>query len=126
MSDDTHVGKIGEQIATRFLLGKGYEILASNYRKNHGEIDFIAKDLDIIVFVEVKTISHIKIDDVTRETYRPEFNVDKRKIELISRTAQLYMIENSLKCDWRIDLVAVELQKNQNRAKVRHLKSIHL
>lgn len=51
------LGKEGEDAAVAFLSGKGYAIIEKNYRTPFGEIDIIAKDLNTIVFVEVKTRS---------------------------------------------------------------------
>jgi putative endonuclease len=47
-------GKIGEDIAVKFLSRKGYKILKRNYRYGHGEIDIIAMDKDVLIFVEVR------------------------------------------------------------------------
>ena len=48
------IGKDGEEIAAKFLLDKGYNILEKNYYTRFGEIDLIASKNDILVFVEVK------------------------------------------------------------------------
>jgi Holliday junction resolvase-like predicted endonuclease len=50
-------GDIGEKIAGRFLVSKGFEIVDWNYLKPWGEIDIIAKKKEKIHFVEVKTVS---------------------------------------------------------------------
>jgi putative endonuclease len=50
-------GKEGEEIATKYLESKGYQILARNYRMGHQEIDIIAQVQGIYVFVEVKSRS---------------------------------------------------------------------
>lgn len=42
-------------MATEFLTKLNYIILARRYRAQHGEIDIIALDRDVYVFVEVKT-----------------------------------------------------------------------
>jgi putative endonuclease len=47
-------GKRGEQVAARHLKRCGYLILARNYRAAGGEIDLVALDGSILVFVEVK------------------------------------------------------------------------
>ena len=47
-------GILGESIALRYLVGKGYEVVERNYRTRHGEIDLILRDADALVFVEVK------------------------------------------------------------------------
>jgi putative endonuclease len=48
-------GKQGEQLAEQFLKKKGYKIVERNYRCTNGEVDLIALDRRVIVFVEVKT-----------------------------------------------------------------------
>lgn len=49
------LGRTGEQAAARFLKKNGCKILETNFRNLFGEIDIIATDRDVIVFVEVKT-----------------------------------------------------------------------
>lgn len=48
-------GKLGEEIACRYLMSLGYEILLRNYHKSYSEIDIVAAIDNIIVVVEVKT-----------------------------------------------------------------------
>ncbi|MBT5549063.1 MAG: YraN family protein [Nitrospina sp.] len=47
-------GREGESAALRFLKKKGYRILEKNFRSKVGEIDIIAEQDGVIVFVEVK------------------------------------------------------------------------
>ncbi|MGA7144837.1 MAG: YraN family protein, partial [Desulfobacterales bacterium] len=47
-------GKESESLAARHLKKNGYKILAQNYRNELGEIDIIAKEKGVLVFVEVK------------------------------------------------------------------------
>ncbi len=51
------LGKEGERIAERYLKRKGYKLVERNYRCPVGEMDLIALDRRVIVFVEVKTRS---------------------------------------------------------------------
>src|SRR5262249_23448462 len=48
------VGQRWERLARRRLEAEGYEILEANYRAPGGEIDFVARDRDVLCFVEVK------------------------------------------------------------------------
>jgi putative endonuclease len=48
-------GKQGEAAVCRYLVERGYTILARNYRLRGGEIDIIAKNEEFLAFVEVKT-----------------------------------------------------------------------
>ena len=56
MENCSHIrGVLGEVRAEQLLCGKGYEILARNYKAPGAKIDLIARDGRCIVFVEVKT-----------------------------------------------------------------------
>lgn len=49
------LGKQGEGLAVGFLKKRGFEILHENYRCRLGEIDIIAREGDVLAFIEVKT-----------------------------------------------------------------------
>ena len=49
------LGSLGESLARRHLQARGLEILESNYRTRHGELDLVAADERFLVFCEVKT-----------------------------------------------------------------------
>ena len=48
------LGKLGESLACGELSRRGYAILATRYRTRFGELDIIADDHGVLVFVEVK------------------------------------------------------------------------
>lgn len=55
MSDSARTrGVEAEQAAARFLEGQGLAIVARNYRTRFGEVDLIARDGPVLVFVEVR------------------------------------------------------------------------
>jgi putative endonuclease len=56
--DRISLGKSGEDIACRELERRGYAIVARGYRTRFGEIDIIARDGPVVVFVEVKARTH--------------------------------------------------------------------
>jgi len=72
------LGARGEQAAAEFLERLGYEILERNWRSRLGEIDLVARDDDIMVFVEVK----LRFD-----IYDPLEAVDARKRHKLSQLA---------------------------------------
>ena len=76
MATHNDTGKKGEELAKSFLIEKGYEILASNYRYKKAEIDLIAKKENILAIIEVKTRTSIDYG-------APESFVNNKKIKLI-------------------------------------------
>jgi len=55
-TDPRHVlGRLGERLAAEHLERRGCAIVGRNHRTRYGEIDLIAMDGDVLVFVEVKT-----------------------------------------------------------------------
>jgi putative endonuclease len=73
------LGRAGEKRAVAFLKDKGFTILETNFKTHIGEIDIIAKDNDVIVFVEVKTRSSdafgLPSEAVTRKKQEKYFMV---------------------------------------------------
>jgi putative endonuclease len=94
------VGQWGEGTAVAYLSQRGYEILARNMRTPYGEIDIIAKQGDVTIFVEVKTLT-------SSRNFFPEQNVTARKREHMLACAEHYAAENEID-HWQIDVVAVE------------------
>ena len=99
----THLlqGRKGERIACRFLMRQGFDILTRRYQKGHGEIDIIAFEDEVLVFVEVKTRS-------TRKFGEPWEFVDWKKRHILRRTAESFIAENDLgRYPYRFDIVSV-------------------
>ena len=96
------LGAWGESVAAHHLEAKGYQVVARNWRCRHGEIDLVARTGSEWVFVEVKTRRG-------REMGSPEEALTPYKSKKLMQLAQIYLAEHDLDVDWRIDLVAVEL-----------------
>ena len=108
------VGQWGEETAAEYLGQRGYHILARNARTPYGEIDIIAKQGDITIFVEVKTLTSSK-------NFFPEQNVTTRKREHMLACAEHYAAENAID-HWQIDVIAVE-GKQGLESKVTHFEN---
>lgn len=78
------IGRKGEDIACRFLEGKGHKILERNFRSGHLEIDIISQDSLGIHFVEVKT-RRLNIQSP------PQENVDRIKQQKITKAAMKFL-----------------------------------
>lgn len=110
------VGETGEALAAKFLLKKGFRLVAANFKvpigRNirgaivTGEIDLIAFDENVLCFIEVKTRSS---DDFAS----PLAAVDLRKQRQIIRTAKVYrQIFHLTKINFRYDAISIILRKN--------------
>jgi len=54
-TDDRHKrGLAGEEQAIQYLLSRGWHILAHRFRVGHKEIDLVARQGNLVAFVEVK------------------------------------------------------------------------
>ena len=79
------VGKWGEDRACSLLRGKGYRILSRRIRiGNRDEIDIVARDKNVLIFVEVKTRK-------TEDFGQPLSAVDRKKRHALSRAAARYL-----------------------------------
>jgi len=97
-----NTGKRGEVIARSYLKKQGYRIIEKNYNTRIGEIDIVAIDKDYICFIEVRSINTGRFD-------APEYTIDRRKQNQISKAALMYIKRNGLEDrNCRFDVVCVE------------------
>ncbi|HET7009770.1 MAG TPA: YraN family protein [Anaerolineales bacterium] len=111
------VGQLGEQRARRLLERAGLRILETNWRCPEGEIDLIAADGDVVVFVEVKT---------RRGTLfgQPEDSLTRDKRRRLQRAAVAYLQSvDRLDAAWRIDVVTVRGDPRRG-ARLEHLVDV--
>ncbi len=101
--DRSQLGKRGEEAACRFLRKNKYKIVERGYRSPHGEIDIIAYDRKVLVFVEVKTRR-------STEFGLPEESVNWRKQQRMRKISQHYLYRHKLQgVDCRYDVVSIDL-----------------
>lgn len=123
------IGGIGEDIAVRFLVKRGFKIVERNYLKKFGEIDIVCRKDGKVHFVEVKTVSRetVSSHDVSRETrdeHRPEDNVHPQKLKRIGRTIEVYLNEKDIDDDWEFHVVSIVLDNVRKIANVRFLRDL--
>lgn len=114
MARHNETGKIGEELAVQFLQTKAYQILEQNWRYSRAEIDIIAKDGDVLVFIEVKTRS-------TDAFGKPEAFVTPKKKQFLQTAANVYMEEIGHDWEIRFDIISILLHPTRP-AEVTHFE----
>lgn len=100
------LGAEGERIAASVLEQLGYEVVARNWTCPYGEVDIIALDDDVIVFVEVKTRVVAAGASVLQA---PELAVDERKQARYERMARWYLGACLREGPLRFDIMALSV-----------------
>lgn len=117
--DRKQLGRWGESMAARKLESLGLRLVERNWRCLHGEIDLVAREADTLVFVEVKTRRG-------RGTGAPEEALTPLKTRKLLQLGQLYLAEHNLDVDWRVDMVAVELDPRGKLLRCEHIPNVVL
>lgn len=129
MTQKTDTGKLGEDIACKYLVRKGYKIIERNHRQTWGEIDIIALDpKNTLTLVEVKTVTG------DEPNISAEDQMSGAKMEKFKRTSYLYansyLRNKEGDNGWRLDLIAINLNGNpstssgQVRCRLKHYENI--
>ena len=113
MADHNELGKLGEEMAVGFLQKAGYNIVETNFVFQKAEIDIIAQKGNILAVVEVKTRSSLDFGN-------PEDFVNPKKIKLLVKAMDEYVISNDLDFNVRFDIISV--YKNGKDFIIEHLE----
>lgn len=97
------LGRMGEEIAVRYLGRLGWTILARNVTSSSGELDIVARDGRELVVVEVRTRSEGWMQ-------RGEESVGPRKLGRLVREGSRYVDNSGWTGPWRIDIVSVTVR----------------
>ena len=92
-------GEEAEERACELLRAEGYEIVARNWHCRHGEIDIVARDGGVLVFVEVKSRAGAGFGG-------PEGAVDWRKQQRLTATVRAFLAMAPTDLPMRFDVVA--------------------
>ena len=110
-------GTLGEDLAAQYLERAGLTIVERNYRCKAGEIDVVAQDRGELVFAEVRTRTGTAFGT-------PEESITARKRRKMAECALSYLAERSAHGrTWRVDLVAIELDRGRV-VRVDHYKHV--
>lgn len=110
------LGIHGERAAREYLSYHDFRIVERGYRFGRGEIDIIAYEEDVLVFVEVKTRDSSACSS-------PEESVTPEKQRQIRRIAEAYLFHRRLediKC--RFDVLAIRFERGSGEYRIRHYR----
>jgi putative endonuclease len=108
------LGERGERLASRYLKRQGMRVLLRGYRTEQGEIDLIARDGDILVFVEVKARRKgVPAEAVTEEKQRRLTNV----------SMQFLRRYNLLEVRSRFDVIAIVWPDDRTPPQIEHFRN---
>lgn len=105
MAHHNTTGALGEQMALKYLVEKGYVILHQNWRYSHWEVDVIASLEETLHFIEVKTRR-------TKKFGYPEEDVTKKKLTNLINASEEFLYVYP---EWKriqLDILSITLQKN--------------
>lgn len=113
--DNRLTGKIGEELAQKYLVEQGYKILETNkHFSRFCEIDILALDKNTLVAVEVKTRRTIRFGT-------PEEAITKTKYQNIKNGLYMYLQQNPNFKKFRIDVISIVFEPE---TEIKHLKNI--
>ena len=112
-----NIGQQGELLAQKYLQHQQYVILQKNFRCKFGELDIIAKDHHIVVFVEVRT--------KTSTVYGPAYNsVTPSKQKQVKRVALFYISKyNLVNTQFRFDVIGITLDPQTGHHHLEHIQN---
>ena len=121
MARPTNVGNAGESFVAGRLERNGYRVIDRNWRIRGGELDIVALDGDVLVFVEVKVRTGDRVN-IAEEA------VDARKLGRLLRAAEMYVEAHPEHLDrlWRVDLIAVTLSPDGFVRRYNHVENLTL
>jgi putative endonuclease len=114
--DRRGLGQRGEELAARHLAASGYEMVARNWRCEAGEVDLVVKEGECLVFVEVRTRRG-------RSMGSPEESITAAKQARLVDLGEAYVQAHDWEGDWRIDVVAVEMERGGRLLRVDHYEN---
>lgn len=129
MAEHNKIGKIGEEIATKYLLNKEFNIIERNYLCKIGEIDIISYESNSLMFVEVKSKKVKSFSDVKDLCYKPEDNMSYKKKLRMKRAIRHYLSFHKIdeyQTNIEVILIVVFIEEINKKAKIKLYRNIIL
>ncbi|MBF1488200.1 YraN family protein [Prevotella pallens] len=117
MALHNETGKWGEQIACEYLMREGYRIVERDWKYGQRDIDIVAIENDVYIFVEVKTRRNEQFANA-------DTAVTPQKIRSISIAANAYIKGHCLNREIRFDIITIV--GVPDKYEIRHVKDAFL
>ncbi len=112
------IGYFGEKLAQNYLKRKGYKIIEANVKTSYKEIDIIARQKDMLVFVEVKTRT-------SQSFGKANEGIGYYKLQNLKKAITYYLSRNDkFNQNFRLDLIAIDINRYTKTAYLKHYKEI--
>jgi putative endonuclease len=110
-------GYAGERLAMAHLLQSGWRIEAHRFRLGHHDVDLVARQGNLVAFIEVKTRRSLRFGC-------PEESLPPRKLAVLTRLAELWRVRFGYPSDrYRFDVIAVQVEGGSSTSpQLRHIE----
>ncbi len=122
-------GNKGEDLASKFLEGKGFIVADRNYLKKWGELDIIAIKDKKLHFFEVKSVAVLSLAAIdVGNTHRPEDNVHGLKVRSIRRMIETYIEDKKISIDteFQFHVLCVYMEARTGKGAVKWIENVIL
>jgi len=111
------IGRLGEEIAKKYLQANRYAIIEQNYRTKRAEIDLVALYKGILIFIEVRTKRGERFGI-------PEESLNRKKRIKLTGNAKAYVVKKKWQKTYRIDTICIVLDNNYRLKRLNHHQNI--
>ncbi len=114
---NSKLGARGEALAVLHLVDAGMEVVDRNWRSRYGELDVVARDGDVLVFVEVKTRSGLGYGTPAESvTYSKQLRIRRLALQWLEERGSPWV-------RLRFDVVAIVMTRDGDPV-VSHLRGV--
>ena len=117
VTPNNELGTWGEEQAADFLIHNGYTILERDWKSGHRDIDIIATNGQVVVFVEVKARRN-------RIFGEPEDAIDYMKMHNLRAAINHYVKFKNIRLDIRFDIITVVGTPYMGQAEITHIEDV--
>ena len=119
------LGARGEELATRHLEARGFEVVERNFRTRYGELDVVARDARFLVFCEVKT-RVVRRGAAVQDVLGPFAAIGPRKQRQVRAMAREWLAQGALDGarppELRFDAIGVSFDATGRLLSLEHLE----